>query len=44
VVWNLEKRTPELLLVQDPLARLDTYIGSGIRLAGLDELVNEDVT
>lgn len=45
VVWNLEKpRTPDLLLVQDPLARLDTYVGSGIRLAGLDELVNEDVT
>ena len=42
VVWNLERpRTPELLLVQDPLARLDTYLGSGIRLAGLDELASE---
>ena len=43
VVWNLERpRTPELLLVQDPLARLDTYLGSGIRLAGLDELASEN--
>jgi len=42
VVWNLESpRTPELLLVQDPLARLDTHIGSGIRLAGLDELADQ---
>jgi hypothetical protein len=42
VVWNLERpRTPQLLVVQDPLARLDTYLGSGIRLAGLDELAAE---
>jgi hypothetical protein len=39
VVWNLEKpRTPELLVVQNPLARLDTYLGSGIKLAGLDDI------
>ena len=39
VVWNLEKpRTPELLVVQNPLARLDAYLGSGIKLAGLDDI------
>jgi hypothetical protein len=39
VVWNLEKpRTPELLVVQNPLAKLDTYLGSGIKLAGLDDI------
>jgi hypothetical protein len=42
VVWNLERpRSPELLLVQDPLSRLDTYLGNGIRLAGLNELATE---
>lgn len=39
LVWNLEKpRTPELLIVQNPLARLDAFLGSGIKLVGLDEL------
>lgn len=42
LVWNLERpRVPGLLLVQDPLARLDTYLGSGVRLAGLDELASK---
>jgi hypothetical protein len=41
VVWNLEKpRTPQLLIVQNPLARLDTFLGSGIKLVGLDELAS----
>jgi hypothetical protein len=39
IVWNLEKpRTPELLIVQNPLARLDTYLGAGIKLVGIDDV------
>ena len=42
IVWNLEKpRTPQLLTVQNPLARLDTFLGNGIKLAGLDELARD---
>jgi len=40
IAWNLEKpRTPELLIVQNPLARLDTYLGAGVKLVGLDQVV-----
>jgi Protein NO VEIN, C-terminal len=42
LVWNLEKpRTPQLLIVKNPLARLDTFLGSGIKLVGLDELARD---
>jgi hypothetical protein len=41
VVWNLEKpKTPELLIVQNPLARLDTFLGTGIKLVGLDDVAS----
>lgn len=44
LVWNLEKpRRPEILVVADPLARLDVFLGNGIKLVGLDEVV-EDTT
>ena len=43
LVWNLEKPgTPEILVVANPLARLDIFLGNGIKLVGLDE-VAEDV-
>lgn len=39
VVWNLEKpRTPELVVIPDPLRRLDTYLGRGLKLTGIREL------
>ena len=39
VVWNLEKpRTPELVVIPDPLRRLDTYVGRGLKLTGVRDL------
>ena len=39
LVWNLEKpRVPQVQIVQNPLARLDTFLGRGIKLVGLNEL------
>jgi hypothetical protein len=39
VLWDLEKpRTPKLVVVPDPLHRLDTYFASGIQLTGLQDL------
>ncbi len=39
VVWNLEKpRTPEFVVIPDPLYRLDTYLGRGLELTGLRDL------
>ena len=39
LVWNLEKpRTPRLQIVQNPLARLDAFLGRGIKLVGLNNL------
>ena len=42
LVWNLEKpRTPQVQIVQNPLARLDTFLGRGIKLMGLNELASD---
>jgi hypothetical protein len=42
VLWDLEKpRTPKLVVVPDPLYRLDTYFASGIQLTGLQELAKK---
>ena len=42
LVWNLEKpRTPRVQIVQNPLARLDTFLGRGIKLVGLNELASD---
>ena len=42
VVWNLERpRTPEFVVIPDPLHRLDTYLASGVRLTGVQELASE---
>jgi len=42
LAWNLERpRIPELLIVQNPLAKLDAYVGNGIRLVGLDDVAAE---
>lgn len=39
VVWNLEKpRTPQFVVIPDPLYRLDTYLGRGLELTGLRDL------
>lgn len=39
VVWNLEKpRTPEFVVIPDPLRRLDTYLGRGMKLTGVRDL------
>ena len=39
LVWNLEKpRTPRLQIVQNPRARLDAFLGRGIKLVGLNNL------
>ena len=39
VLWDLETpRTPKLVVVPDPLHRLDTYFASGIQLTGLQDL------
>jgi hypothetical protein len=42
VVWNLEKpRTPEFVVIPDPLHRLDTYLGRGLELTGLRDLATK---
>ena len=42
LVCNLEKpRTPRVEIVQNPLARLDTFLGRGIKLVGLNELASD---
>jgi hypothetical protein len=39
VIWNLEKpRTPQFVVIPDPLYRLDTYLGRGLELTGLRDL------
>jgi hypothetical protein len=39
IVWNLEKpRTPEFVVIPDPVHRLDTYLGRGLKLTGVSEL------
>ena len=39
VAWNLEKpRTPEFVVIPDPLRRLDTYLGRGLSLTGVQDL------
>jgi Protein NO VEIN, C-terminal len=39
IVWNLEKpRTPEFVVIPDPLHRLDTYLARGLRISGVSEL------
>lgn len=39
LVWNLEApRTPRLAVIPDPIKRLDTYLGRGMRLTGIREL------
>ena len=39
VVWNLEKpRTPNFVVIPDPLRRLDTYLANGMRLTGVADL------
>jgi hypothetical protein len=39
VAWNLERpRTPEYVIVPDPLHRLDAYLGRGMTLTGIREL------
>jgi hypothetical protein len=39
VAWNLEKpRTPEYVVIRDPLRRLDAYLGRGMTLMGVREL------
>lgn len=39
VAWNLEKpRTPQFVVIPDPLYRLDTYLGRGLELTGLRDL------
>jgi hypothetical protein len=45
VVWDLEKpRTPQFVVIPDPLHRLDTYIGHGLELTGLRELAANSST
>jgi hypothetical protein len=45
VVWNLEKpRTPEFVVIPDPLRRLDTYLGSGLRLTGVADLAAQQAS
>jgi hypothetical protein len=42
VVWNLEKpRTPEFAVIPDPLRRLDTYLGRGLKLTGVRDLAEQ---
>jgi hypothetical protein len=39
VVWDLEQpRTPQFVVIPDPLHRLDTYVGHGLELTGLRDL------
>lgn len=39
VVWDLEKpRSPKFAVIPDPLRRLDTYLGRGLRLSGVHDL------
>jgi hypothetical protein len=39
VAWNLERpRTPEYVIIPDPLYRLDAYLGRGMTLTGVREL------
>jgi hypothetical protein len=43
VVWNLEKpRTPEFVVIPDPLRRLDMYVAGGLRLTGVRELAEAE--
>lgn len=45
VVWNLEKpRTPQFVVIPDPLYRLDTYLGRGLELTGLRDLAAKSVS
>jgi hypothetical protein len=40
IAWNLEKpRTPAFVVIPDPLRRLDTYLGRGLKLTGVQEVV-----
>jgi hypothetical protein len=42
VIWNLEKpRTPEFVVIPDPLHPLDTYLGRGLKLTGVRELAEQ---
>lgn len=42
VVWDLEApRVPKMVVVPDPMHRLDTYLGNGMRLVGLRDLVEK---
>jgi len=39
IIWGLEApNVPQMLIVPDPLRRLDTWLGRGIKLTGLAEL------